>query len=278
MTPPCPDPRELAAWLDREVVERRAGWIRAHVATCSICTARTASIEGLISDLRAPAGRPPSPAAVRAVLAQLDAAPPRRARAWTWLAGASAAVAIAATALVVWRAPGGRDDAGFQSRGGDGAGALARTVGATLYALPPRDPMSPARGVAAPLSPGAGVRGDTAFALGYRNLVRDRAVWLMSFAIDAAGDVHWLYPGYTTRGADPPAVELATSDREQMMQDSVVLERPAAGELRVVVMISPVALRVSAIEALHRPELARGALQQRFPDAAITELSLRVVP
>jgi hypothetical protein len=48
--------------------------------------------------------------------------------------------------------------------------------------------------------------------------------------------------------------------------------------MRVVVIIAPTPLRVSAIEALHAPELALAALQQRFPDAAISELALRVVP
>jgi len=283
MTMPCPDRAELAAWLDHEVGQRRAEAIERHVAMCSVCTAQRSAIEQLIADLRAPVAAPPSPGAIRAVLARLDAPAPRAASG-VRLAGVGAAFAAAVVAVLVLRpardggitdGPAhGRAESGFQARGGGPAEQLERRVGATLYALPPGGAPRPAT----PLAADSAVHHDTAFALGVRNLVRDRALWLLSFAIDADGEVHWLYPGYTAAGDDPAALPLAASDREIVMPDSVVLERPAAGSLRVVVVIAPAALRVSAIEALRGPELALAALQRRFPDAAISELSLRVVP
>jgi hypothetical protein len=199
-------------------------------------------------------------------MARLDP-PARRAPGWIRWAGLGAVAAGAvAIAALVWRAPAASSVDEFQARGPGAVRALAREVGTTLYALRPGNDASPA----VPLAADAVVRGGTAFVLGTRNLDRERPLWLLSFAIDAAGDIHWLYPGYVSSSDDPGAVP--------MMPDSVVLDRPAVGELRVIVVISPTPLRVSAIEQLRSPELAVASLQRRFPDAAISELALRVVP
>jgi hypothetical protein len=285
MTQPCPDREELAAWLDREVGQRRAEAIQHHVAVCSVCIARVAAIEQLIACLRAPAFAP-SPGAVGDVLARLDTPAPRRVPR-TWLAGAmaTAAIALAALAIRPSTGSGGGESAirmpdpgdGFQPRGG-GSGGLERHVDARLYAVAPPGAASPGGPRVAALAAGAAVRGDTAFTLGYRNLAADRALWLLSFAVDASGEIHWLYPAYSRADEDPVAVRLSIASAEILMPDSVVLERPAAGRMRVMVLIAPAPLRVSAIEALAPPQLGRAELQRQFPDATISELPLRVVP
>lgn len=269
----CPDPQELAVWLDREAGERRAEQIRGHVAGCSVCTREVAALERLLAELRVPAAATASPAQVRAVMARLDAPAPRAPVSIAGLAVAAAAAAV--LAIAVWPSP---DGAGFQARGGiaahEAGSALDRAVGTTLYTL--RHGGDGPRAIA--LATGDAVHRDTAFVLAARNLERSRPLWLVSFAVDAAGDIHWLYPGYASADDDPIAPLLPPSEREAMRPDSVVLDRPALGALRVVVMISPRPLHVSAIE--HRPsaELALPALQQRWPGAAITELPLQVVP
>ncbi|HEY0481258.1 MAG TPA: hypothetical protein VGD37_27270 [Kofleriaceae bacterium] len=276
MIPPCPTPEELAVWLDREAGQRRAAEIQSHVTACSVCTAQIAALERLIAELRVPPANPASQRAIRSVMARLDP-PARRAPGrirWAGLGAVAAGAVAVAIAALVWRAPAASGVDEFQARGPGAVRALAREVGTTLYALRPGDDASPA----VPLAADAVVRGGTAFVLGTRNLDRERPLWLLSFAIDAAGDIHWLYPGYVSSSDDPAAVPLAQTDDERMMPDSVVLDRPAVGELRVIVVISPTPLRVSAIEQLRSPELAVAALQRRFPDAAISELAFRVVP
>ena len=269
MTRPCPEHQVLLGWIDREVVARDAEDVQRHVAACATCTTEVDALGRLIGDLRAPAGVPASPEAIRRVMDRLDDAPPRRMPAWTWMTGA--AVALATCILVLWGGPIGRD-AGFQARGGGSSDALERWVGTTVYALRPREP------ALAMLTVDATVHGDTAFTLGYRNLIRDREMWLLVFAVDAADQVHWLYPGYTAVEDDSEAMRLASTEEETLMSESVTLERPAPGRLRVVSLISPVRLRVSTIEGLATAELTLAALQQRFPDAAISELSLQVAP
>lgn len=264
MTQPCPDSQALLRWIDRESLEGEA--IARHVATCATCTARADVLGRVIGDLRAPT-HPTSPEAVRRLMRRLDEPRPRRVPVWTWMAGAVVALA---TCVLVLRGGAIAPDAGFHARGGTGD-ALERWVGTTVYALQPPSALTA-------LAAEADVHADTAFTLGYRNLVRDRAMWLLVFAVDAAGEVHWLYPGYAAVADDPEAMRLAITEGETLMSESVTLDRPASGRLRVVSLISPEPLRISAIEGLAPGELTLAALQERFPAAAISELPLQVVP
>jgi hypothetical protein len=164
----------------------------------------------------------------------------------------------------------------FTARGGGGAlvpdhvtaQAIEREVGTTLFAVGAR---------AEPLAAGAHVSPSTAFVLGYRNLSRAVPLFALVFAVDAAHEVHWLYPGFTAAaGDDPAAVALAASDTTRLLSETVVLDGVPAGPLRVIVVISAERLRVSAIEQLRGDELAVAALARRYPAAAITEQLLEV--
>ena len=194
-------------------------------------------------------------------------APSNYASLWNWRVGLGVTVAAAAATIVV-RMPGELGDDQFGARG---SGALEQKVGATLYALLPA-------GAPVALVGNAEVHGDTAFVLGVRNLDREHPLWLLSFAVDAAANLHWLYPRHTSPIDDELAVPIFPRDVEELLPESVILERPAAGGLLVVVLISPTRLQVSTIEGLRTSELAFLALRQRFPDAAISELSLQLVP
>jgi len=254
----CPASEELAAWLDRELPERRAGEVAAHVATCTVCTATVARLQRVIGSLRAPVGHA-SADQVSRTLARLDELAPRASRAWI----GGIALALAATAAVVWFVRPARDDT-FTARGGSDGG-LDREVGATIYTLSSR---------AEPLAAGTRVAPSTAYVIGYRDLAA-APMWTLAFAVDSHDDVHWLYPAYTS--GDPAAVALTPGQRETLMPDAAVLDHPAQGALRIVVMIIPSQLPVSAIEALHGDELALPALRRRFSTAVISELRV-VVP
>ena len=259
----CPPTEELGAWLDRELGQRRADEVAHHVASCTVCRAAVRQLEQLLAELKAPAATRATPDRVGRILARL-AEPPRRARRGRWLGLAGALVAVAAVVLVVRPAP----DAGeFAARGG-GSASLAQQVGATVYALATR---------ATPLAAGTHVRADTAYVVGYRDLATT-PVWTLTFAIDARGDVHWLYPAYTAAAEVPAAAPLAPGDREALMPDGVVLDHPAPGPLRIIALILPSRPSVAAIEALHGEELSVAALQARFPTAVISELRVEVEP
>jgi hypothetical protein len=268
----CPDREELIVFREHELGERRAGELRAHVAGCPACRDRLAALARLVGDLRAPIA-PPGPHSVAHVMRRLDAPPRPANRAWPRLGLAIVAAAVA-VAVMVRPAP---DGGTFTARGGGAAlapdhvtaQAIEREVGTALFAVGARAEL---------LAAGARVSPSTAFVIGYRNLSRSVSLFALVFAVDAAREVHWLYPGFTAAGDDPAAVALATSDTMRLMSETVVLDRVAAGPLRVIVVISAERLRVSAIEQLRGDELTAPALARRYPAAAITEQRLEVSP
>lgn len=267
----CPDPIELAAMLDRELPERRAGELRVHVDSCSACGARVRAHHLLVADVRAPAFDVATAPIAARILAQLDAAPSRsraHGSARTWFAGATLATAAVVGVLVV------RSDnpgsATMQARGG-GGDQLSRRASASLYVVGDR---------AEPVRSGAAISTDSHLVVGYRNLDRNAPVYLTAFAEDSARAIHWLYPAYERLSDDPRAIELPFTEREALLSDNVVLDRPAAGRLRVVIVISRAQPRVSTIEGLAPAELAADALRARWPDAVVSEtvVELRSAP
>jgi hypothetical protein len=274
----CPDRDELIHLREHELPEHRADEVRTHAAGCAACRDRLAALARLVADLRAPIAWPaaPGPREVARVMRRLDASVPaqRRRRLSPRLAVAAGAACAALVALAVWP---GRDPGAFTARGGGAtltsegvtAQAIDREVGTTLYAL---------RAQPEPLAAGARVSPSTAYVLGARNLASGVPLFVLAFAVDARGAVHWLYPGYATASDDPAALPLPASNATRLMADSVVLDGVAAGALRVIVVVSAEPLRVSAIERLHGEELAATALQRRFAAAAVSELRLEVAP
>jgi len=195
----------------------------------------------------------------------------RRVRPELWLAVAVAAIAVV---VVSWPA---RDPDTFTARGGAGAlapdhvtaEAIARSVGTSLFTVSPR---------AEPLASGARVSPSTPLVLGYRQLSRTVPLFALVFAVDARGEVHWLYPAFTAAADDPLAIALSPSDATRLMAETVVLDDLPAGLLRVIALVSANRLHVSSIERLRGDELTATALQRRFPSAAITEHLLEVTP
>ena len=273
----CPDRNELIEYRERELSERRAGELRDHAAGCPACRARLDALTRLVGDLRAPVAAP-GPHAVARMMRRLDAParPPRRA--WPPLA-AFATAAVAALALVIVR-PWRLDDGTFTARGGGPAlapghvtaEAIAREAGTALFTL------TGSHGRAVPLAAGARVAPATAYVAGYRNLSRAVPLYALVFAVDAARDVHWLYPAYTRADDDPAAIALPPTDTTRLLAETVVLDGVPPGPLHVIAIIGADRLRVSAIEPLRGDQLAAPALQRRFPSAAITEQLLEVSP
>jgi hypothetical protein len=273
----CPDRDELIRFREHDLREARADQLRAHVAGCAACRDRLAALTRLVADLGAPIawpGGPPGSREVARVMARLDTPVSNPHRAWLRLALAAAAVAGAVAIAAAWPARGRN---AFTARGGAApltadhvtAEAIDREVGTTLFALGAHPE---------PLAAGARVSPATAFVLGVRNLARAVPLFLLAFAVDASGEIHWLYPGFTAAGDDPAALPLATSNATRLMPDSVVLDGVAAGTLRVIVVVGAERLHVSAVEQLRGAELAATALQRRFASAAVSELRLEVAP
>ena len=210
----------------------------------------------LVRALRAPVA-PPVERLVARVMARLPAAPaPRRAR-WPALALALAAAAV----LMLYLRP-RVDDWRVTARGG-APSDLARLVGVELYAL---------GGELVPLAPGTAVAPDTAYVAAYRHAGRAPAFALV-FAVDSAGEVHWLYPAFTDPARDPLSLALAPAPLPQLLAEAVVLDAPAPGPLTLCALVTPAPLRVSEIE---RAPHSLAALRARWP--ALRTLTVVVQP
>ncbi|HET9623593.1 MAG TPA: zf-HC2 domain-containing protein [Kofleriaceae bacterium] len=265
----CPDRDELTQYRERELSERRAPEVRAHVAGCAACTARIARIDQLIGDLGAPLAEADARAVAR-VMRRLDAPPPAR-RAWPAVTAALATAAIAVIAVAAWPT---RDAGTFAPRGGAPpahltAATIARDVGTTWCTLDADHRAVPIPAAVSPTTP---------YVLAYRNLLQAPPLYALAFAVDARGEVHWLYPAFTRASDDPAAVALPATTTSRLLPDTVVLDGVAPGPLHLIAIVSAERLHVSAIERLRGAELAAAALQRQFARAAITEQLVEVSP
>jgi hypothetical protein len=264
---PCPDLQELVRLLDGDVTENRGAELRAHIAVCSRCAGDLDAQRRLVARLSAPIPGVPSPGAAEGVMRRLDAAAAPAPRSATWrrwmLGGLAAAAAAVAIAFVFPR--GEPSSAAFRARG---AGvSWANKVGVDLWAVE----VQPRK-----LAPGSMVTPNTAFVASYRNLDAAPA-YLLAFAVDAAGEVHWLYPAFDDPGADPQSVRLDPSVAQRVLADSVIPEGLVPGTLRCVFVVSRAPLHVSSIESLAPTDRVLEALRARWPDARIDELRLEVM-
>jgi len=265
----CPSQDELLRLVDGELTENRAAALRAHLAACPACAAEDRATRALVERLAAPVPGLPSPGAVAAVLRRAQAGEPGPAPA-RWrprvllplLAGPLlAAAAIAAVVAVRPETPGSPE---FVARGG--AAAWPRTVGAELWTLEPLRKVET----------GTALRPDAALVGRYRNAGAAGA-YLLAFAVDARGEVHWLYPAFTTAGSDPAAVALPPA-AAGALPDAVVLSDLLPGPLRLLTLISPEPLAVSHVESLPAADLSLDALRQRFPRARVEAVDVQVTP
>ena len=266
MTAPCPEPEELFQWLDGETTTNRARQLEAHLAGCPQCRRERAAQERLIARLGEPP-QPPDPRDVQAVMARIRGQPPLQRPSWkpAWR------VALAAACLVVlgvtlWQARQEPAPERFAARGGSTAPALHRLTGVDLLSAgqPP-----------VLLRPGAVLRPETPLFARYRNL-GEAPAFLLLFAQDAAGELHWLYPAYLTTEDDPLSVELAPLARDTPMSEAVVLERPAAGPLHVFALVTPEPLRALDVEGLEQRPLTEALLRARWPEAVLTHWNLMI--
>ena len=266
MSASCPSPEELARLLDGELTENRAARLRTHVATCTGCAAELRAHQLLLDRIRAPLPGIPSEGALAAVMGRLDAADTaapveRRPVPRAWMGLAAAAVLLVALVTI----PGRRQD-GFAARGADVA--WAQKIGVELWAL---------QGQPRRLAHDDQLATGVALVASYSN-VDPAPAWLLAFALDERGEVHWLYPGYLVAGTDPQAVRLEGTVLQRPLPESVVLDDVPGGALRLVTVVTRAPLHVADIEAVSPSERTPEALRRRWPDARIDELTVRVAP
>jgi hypothetical protein len=128
-----------------------------------------------------------------------------------------------------------------------------------------------------PLRAGQAVGETDALAVEVTNL-SGRATHVMAFACDAAGDVHWLYPGYTDEATNPASVSIADGVKARVLEEVVQLVSPAAGPIRFVTLLSPTPLTVKDVEARVASGKRSVGLAPLFPGAMVREWVARWEP
>jgi hypothetical protein len=115
-----------------------------------------------------------------------------------------------------------------------------------------------------------------AFAVRYLNPT-SQPRYLMAFAVDAAGDVHWLFPEYLDETTDPQSIPLPLTEREQLLPQVIEPDDPAPGPMQVVTMTSQEPVTVKQVEAALRDAPAgmsvRAVLARLVPHALLREWS-----
>ncbi|HEX9298380.1 MAG TPA: hypothetical protein VF881_21230 [Polyangiaceae bacterium] len=253
----CPTDEDL---LRAELTVNEVRVIEQHESTCPSCRAARRSQRELAGDV---AAAPPLADTEDAFVARVmescrpNAAQPRQKkpvrRSWPAL-GVSLA---AAAALAVWRVVPSQTPAETWAA----RGAAHRGFDVDADILLARDKtLMPLRG--AVLAPGDGI------AVRYWN--RGAGVrYLAVFAIDAAGTVHWIHPAYLDEKSNPTSVALEPAPEPKLLGEIVAPERPAAGDAKVVAVVSKEPFSVRAIE--QRILRNQGPISALFDSAQVQE-------
>jgi hypothetical protein len=268
MTSRCMDEETILRLLDGELTENDAERSRGHLRTCGVCAARADGLKRVLRDLKAPLPGVDHQMAIEDVMRRLPTAVPevevaraqaRVSRFGLLMAGFAAALTVAGV-FVAPRVL--REQGTFLARGGPVEHSIARAVGVSVYR---------SDDTSAPLLPEARVTPNDAFRVKYRNLLEGPA-YLLAFAIDAKGTVHWICPAYLDPTTDPPAVALPPTSNEVGIASAMQFEAPAPGPMRFVSILTTSPLHVRDVETLHGTELDVSSLRARWPTADVREL------
>lgn len=258
----------LAELGDVTVNERDA--MLAHRQGCAVCRAAHERQRQLLDDLEAaPELQASEHEFVERVMAECatgaasgsSAPAARMRRLLPWATGLLAAAAAVTLALM----PAQHEDVGehMQARGGNaGASVPLSSASADVY-----------------LARGATLQrlADATLGTGDRLAVRvvnktPEKRYFMAFAIDAAGDVHWLFPAYEDATKNPEAPELPAQQEARVLPETVELIAPAEGKLRMVSMLTERRLNVKEVEG-RLQSLPKLPLARVFPESQLREWS-----
>ena len=240
----CPSDEWLVQAELGEITLNESGLLERHLAECLLCAQRRDGLRQLAADLERPR-EGADEAFIATVMAAVMAA---RAT-----ASAPAKVRRPARVRVAWLSAAavlllglGIEILNRYGRGHDGTWT-ARGRRHEVQASQPVSEILAVRGAELrpiehhPLSAG------DAFAVRYVNPGPDR-YYLAAFALDAAGTVHWIYPEYADGASNPGSIPLPTAGQETLLPQVVEPDKPAAGVMQVVALLTPQPVSVKQVE------------------------------
>lgn len=271
MTSTCMTDEEIFAIVDGAKHAEH----EAHARQCAACSERLDELRRATTHLTAPVFVAPTKLAVDDVMARLGTVVPdpslftppapaeRKARVVRTFVGAAAGLALLGLVTFGLLQPEiGNGD--LRARGGSIAASTERRVGVHVHA-----------GGQALVS-NTTVRPDDTWSITYENGMGE-PVYVLVFAIDAKGAVHWLCPVYVDAQSDPLSTPLPPSDTKSALPIGVQLESPAAGPMRVVAIVSHAVMHVKDVDTLQATELESSSLRGRWPEADVRDLATVVI-
>jgi hypothetical protein len=196
--------------------------------------------------------------------AEPSAKPHRQRRRGVWICGAAALVAAAATALIALHTT--PEDSGLAALGGHvtarGAGLPSQAATVQAFVARTRPGVAPALLEGAELGPGDGIL------VRYSNPT-ERTAYLMVFALDQRGDVHWIHPAYLNEHDSPSSLSLEPRATLRVLDEVAEPENPAPGPLRVYALLGDAPLRVKDVEA--KLSAQQSPVHELFPQAEVEE-------
>lgn len=262
-----PTEADLVRFVDQDLSPEQLERIEDHLRQCNACASEVKTLRTLVEDIATPAAEPPLDveAHVAGVMSRLDAPieterPARR----SFFVGALAVAAAASLVIALGR----RGDPELVARGTHPSPSLEREVGIELYAQ---------ERTLAPLPSGSRVGARTPLTAAVRNAGAEPA-YLLLFAIDAGGAIHWIAPEYTVAGTDPLSTSIEPSTAERPLPTAAAFDDLVPGPLRVVAVVARTPLRVSDIETLPAEGLALERLKRRFSQADVRQFDLLATP
>jgi len=267
----CPSSEQIARLLAEDLPLAEARTLEQHFEGCPACTIRRDRVQQLTTAVAAPmAGLDDSADRfVRETMARIarpGMLPAARALPWKLLT-AAAIVLVALPLGFLVGSQWSRQQGSFVARGR----ALGR--GSDLAALAGVEPLRVIGANATPLKRESRIAVGDRLGFRYSNL-SDEQLYLLAFAVDHRGEVHWFYPAYLGEDTDPAAVPLAPQARQRPLPEVVQPEDVAAGPLRLVTVIAREPMRVKQVERIVQGH--RGPLAPLFPDAVTQQWKLRV--
>ena len=280
----CPTPDTLARFADGELPVNEARTLEAHLGGCATCRRERERLRTVLDGLGAPSlSKVGDDAFVRGVMRGLDEPPAARpwwsvltrGPRWAPLALAAAVAVLVAVPILKRSGQGdavdsqGPGEPWIQARGAQTT-SLARRASADVLVVRGKAVLG-----AEPDTRGETLRPGDGLAVRYTNLVTEGAVYLMAFALDAGGAVHWVYPAYLDAREDPEAVRLAPGARDKLLGEVTALTEVAPGAVRLVTLLSSRTRHVKEVERLLAGAAVTAPVAPRFAGDVITERLVR---
>ena len=265
----CPPAETLARLIAEDLPLAEARDLERHLEGCTACAEKRAQTAALVAGLAGPLPGLDRDGSrfVAGVVDRLDR-PSRRRVPWRLVAAAALVLLVLPVSYLGLRHA--REPGRFTPRG-----ARPSSSPAVLETLVGVEPLR-ARGAAfVPLRAGARLSAADGLAFRYDNLSREQ-LYLLAFALDREGEVHWFYPAYLSASSDPLGVPLAAGVRGRLLPEVTRPEGVPPGPLRVVTVVGRRRVSVKQAErrlAGHDPGRPVAPL---FPGAATEEWTVQM--